>query len=241
MRYFFALLCAVLMGHSAAQTVPIGVGSIVLGMNKDGFIKAASINPINCETYRDPKGEKKRRGLDALDAEQWYLCWRLPRTFRTGSYERIDVENVSYEVIWVQANLSEPGQFVDSVGFSITGFFLNDRLVRLEIFEPNVSLEILEKKYGAPKVVENTKVEICTTNIGIRVPNKIGSVSSIWKEGAVTATYSKKFESPVLRCDDRRSSVTYTIENIHEVSKIRAAIEQHTMKAEKENLKRSLF
>lgn len=210
-----ALIALPLISH--AGNGPTGVGNAIIGMSKANYISALGLSTVNCKLYTG-------LGMESLTKDQKTLC--LAPLHLTGSTEEsIQVSGIKYDV--VEADFSS-GKAVDSIAQSIKAIFLDDRLVSLEVYMPQVTLEFLRSKYGEPKLFDNRKIEPCQNRIGNTFTNNIGNSDAVWSNGEVNAIYRHKTRGPSRQsCTDGRTVAYYIIEEPKKIKVIEAAIDKY--------------
>lgn len=216
---------------------PTGIGSVSIGMSKSEYVSAIGINPVDCNTAKDKDGKPKRSEMKYLDPDEKTLCFGFVFG-KTGSTENIQLGDISYDV--VEANY-ESSKFVHSIGNSIKAIFVKDRLISIEIYAPEVSLDTLSTKYGAPKLLDRTKVEICKNRIGNEFKNQVGTIDAVWNNGKVNAILRTKLNPPRETCTDGSDMQYYIIEERNQLEPIEAAINNFRKEIAKTTAKDSPF
>lgn len=223
---------------------PTGIGAINIGMSKLEYISAIGITPLNCNTLPNNKfaspsgGTVIKSELKDLSPENMTLCFDGRFRNRTGTEENIKIGGFSYDV--VEANY-ESSKVIDSIGNSSKAIFVNDRLVSIKIYAPNVTLDTLLVKYGSPKLIDKTKVEICKNRIGNEFKNQIGTIDAVWENGEVSAILRRELSPPRQTCTDGFDMPYYIIEERRQLEPIKAAIINFRNEIAKTTVKDSPF
>ena len=136
---------------------------------------------------------------------------------------------------------SDSNEFIKSVGHSSKAIFLEDRLVSLEIYSPEVSLETLVTKYGAPKLVDRRKIEVCKNRVGNEFKNNVGRLDAVWFNGEVTSILRILTSAPRNTCTDGLRMPYYILEEARQLELIENAIERHRTDVSKVKAKDSKF
>lgn len=202
---------------------PISLGNISIGMSKSEYVTALEISPTNCNEYRDKDGKTQQSEMSNLSSARKTLCWDFEFS-KTGSIENIQVEGVSYDVI--AANY-ESSKYVTNFGHSSKAIFLKDKLISLEIFAPKVDIETLTAKYGAPKIVNQRKLEVCRNKIGNEFKNSVGNLDAVWTNREVISIFRNMNLSPDKTCTDGINAQLYILENPKELIIIKNAIDKY--------------
>lgn len=216
---------------------PTGIGSVSIGMSKSEYVSAIGINPVDCNTAKDKDGKPKRSEMKYLTPDEKTLCW-LNAFEKRGSTENIQLGGISYDV--VQANY-ESSKIVQSIGNSSKAIFVKDRLVSIEIYAPEVTLDTLTMKYGTPNLLDKTKVEVCKNRIGNEFKNQVGTIDAIWNNGEVNAILRTKLNPPRQTCTDGFNMQYYIIEERRQLEPIEAAITNFRNEIAKKTAKDSPF
>jgi len=229
------LLCVALIAMSLiahAGNGPTSIGAVSIGMSKTDYISALGISPVNCNEHED-----KRSEIKYLDPDKKTLCYGF--SFReTGSSENIQVGGITYDVVEAGYSASE---FIKSIGNSSKAIFYKGKLVSLEITFPEVSLETLTQKYGAPKLVDYRKTEICKNRMGNEFDNNVGNLDAVWKNGEVNAILRAATSGPSRTCTDGMTMRYYIIEEPNQLKSIENAIEKYRAGLAKEEASDSPF
>lgn len=200
---------------------PTSIGSISIGMSKAEYISAIGITPIDCNTNKDWGGGVMRAEMKDLMPDVKRLCYDFRAENRTGIVENIQVGDISYD--FVEANY-QSSKLIESIGNSCEAIFLKDRLIRLELYNPKVSIKKLATKYGSPKIFDNTKIEICQNGIGNKFENKVGSIDAVWTNGEAMAILRKVLLPPSVTCTDGYDMDHYILEERGQLKLIESAI-----------------
>lgn len=216
---------------------PTGIGSVSIGMSKSEYVSAIGINPVDCNTAKDKDGTPKRREMKSLTPDKKTLCWSFDFE-KTGSTENIQLGGISYDV--VEANY-ESSKVVQSIGNSSKAIFVKDRLASIEITFPKVTLNTLTMKYGTPKLLDKTKVEICKNRIGNEFKNQVGTIDAVWNNGEVNAILRTELNPPRQTCTDGFNMQYYIIEERRQLEPIEAAITNFRNEIAKTTAKDSPF
>jgi hypothetical protein len=196
-------------------------------MSKQEYISIIGIAPLDCNTLPNNKleipsgGTVIKSALKYLSPVRKTLCYDGRFRNKTGTVENIQISGFSYDV--VEANL-ESSKVVKSIGTSSKAIFVKDRLVSVEIFAPEVTLDTLSQKYGAPKLIDTTKVEICKNGFGNEFKNQVGTVDAVWNNSEVSAILRTKLNPPRETCTDGHDVQYYIIEERKQLEPIEAAI-----------------
>lgn len=223
---------------------PTSIGAISIGMTKQEYISTIGIAPLDCNTLANNKLEAPSGGtvikseLKYLSPDRMTLCFDGRFRNKTGTVENIQIGRFSYDV--VEANY-ESSKVVESVGNSSKAIFVKDRLVSIEIYAPKVTLDTLSQKYGAPKLLDKTKVEICKNRIGNEFKNRVGTINAVWNNGEVTAILRTKLSPPRQTCTDGLDMQYYIIEERKQLEPIEAAIANFRNEIAKTTAKDSPF
>lgn len=222
------LLAVIATSYGAfAADGPTSIGAISIGMSKQEHISALGITTLDCNKLPNNKlvsssgGTVIKSELKHLLPEKMTLCFDGRFEKQTGTIENIQIGGFSYDVIEVNYSASK---FVHSLGNSSKAIFIKDKLVSIEIYAPKITLDMLSLKYGAPKIVDNTKVEICTNRIGNEFKNRIGTIEAVWSNGDVNATLRNELDPPRNTCTDGFNMRYYIIEDRKQLDPIRSAI-----------------
>lgn len=200
---------------------PTSVGTISIGMSKREYIKAIRITPIDCNALGSKKGQVTRSEMKYLTLDKKTLCYDGRFGNSTGTVENIQIGGLAYDV--VVANY-ESSKVVEAIGNSSKAIFVKDRLVSIEIYAPEVDLDTLSMKYGAPNLIDKTKVEVCKNRIGNEFKNHVGTIDAVWNTGEVSAILRKKLHPPRKTCSDGIDLMYYIIEERKQLEPIEAAI-----------------
>lgn len=239
-------LLAILVTSSGALAAggPTSIGGISIGMSKQEYISTIGIAPLDCNTLPNNKLEIPSGGT-VLKSEQKYLspdkmtlCFDGRFRDKTGTVENIQIGGFSYDV--VEANY-ESSKIVGSIGNSSKAIFVNDRLVSIQIYAPEVTLDTLSMKYGAPKLLDKTKVEICKNRVGNEFKNQVGTIDAVWTNGAVNAILRSELNPPRQTCTDGINMQYYIIEVPKQLEPIKAAITNFRNEVAKTKAKESPF
>ena len=239
---FLAIIVTV-FGALAADG-PTSIGAISIGMSKQEYISTIGIAPLDCNTLHNNKLESPSGGtvikseLKHLSPDRMTLCYDGRFRNQTGTIENIQIGGFSYDVI--EANY-ESSKVVQSIGHSSKAIFVKDRLVSLEIYAPKVTLDTLSQKYGAPKLLDKTRVEICKNRIGNEFKNKVGRIDAVWTNGDVNATLRTELNPPSKTCSDGLDMQYYIIEERKQLEPIEAAINNFRKEIAKTTAKDSPF
>jgi len=218
---------------------PTSLGTVSIGMSKSEYISALGINPINCNTYKNEKGEITIDELKYLHPQRKSLCWSSSNIFKKkGSIESIQVSGLQYDIIEADADTSK---FVETVGHSSKALFVKDRLISLEIIFPNAGLETLKTKYGKPALIDNRDTEICKNRIGNEFKNEVGNLDAVWANGEVRAILRTKTSSPRETCSDGITIQYYILEESNQVASIEDAINKLRVDTSKKEAQDSPF
>lgn len=228
----------VLAVDANAEQGPTAVGSLSIGMNKSEYIAAIGISPVNCNTFKDKDGKVLLAAPKSLSVETKHLCYDFRIGRKTGTVETVQVINVSYDV--VQADY-ESSKLVQSLGNSSKAIFVQDKLISLEIYSPKVTLEALASKYGAPKVIDKSKIETCQNRIGNEFRNQIGNIDAVWTNGDVNAVLRTAKRPPRNTCTDNYEMQYYIIEDRKQVALIESAILRLKEDLSRQTVKESPF
>lgn len=216
---------------------PTGIGSVSIGMSKSEYVSAIGINPVDCNTAKDKDGKPKRNEMKFLTPDEKTLCWDFYFD-KKGSTENIQLSGISYDVVEANYNSSK---IVESIGNSSKAIFVKDRLVSIEIYAPKVTLDTLTMKYGTPKLLDKTKVEICKNRIGNEFKNQVGTIDAIWNNGEVNAILRTELNPPRETCTDNLNMQYYIIEERRQLEPIEAAITNFRNEIAKTTVKDSPF
>lgn len=201
---------------------PTSIGAISIGMSKQEYISTIGITPFDCNTLRSNKGEVFRTEQKYLTPDEKSLCHdSRSGNNNTGTVENIQIGGLSYDV--VEANY-ESSKVVRSIGNSSKAIFVKDRLVSINIYAPEVILDTLSMKYGSPKLLDKTRVEVCKNRIGNEFKNQVGTIDAVWNNGEVNAILRTKLGSPRDTCTDGFNMHYYIIEERRQLEPIEAAI-----------------
>jgi hypothetical protein len=182
-------------------------------MSKEAYISAIEVKPVDCN-----KKQNQRFPITSLSTKEKALCWP------GGEYSGIsEIGGISYDNIIV---FGESSKVLDSLGFMSHAFFLEDRLIILKIYSPKVSLDMLTVKYGLPRMIDNSKTEICTNKIGNKFDNRVGIVDAAWSNGKVRAVFRAIFKKPTITCTDTSVLSYYILEESGQLAIIETAIEE---------------
>lgn len=217
---------------------PTSIGAVSIGMSKQEYISTIGITPIDCNTLGGNKGQVIRSELKYLTPDKKTLCVDGRFGNRTGTVENIQIAGLSYDV--VEANY-ESSKVVKSIGNSSKAIFVKDRLISIEIYAPEVSLDTLSTKYGAPKLLDKTKVEICKNRIGNEFKNQVGTIDAVWNNGEVDAILRTELRPPRNTCSDGFNMQYYIIEERKQLEPIEAAINNFRKEIAKTTAKDSPF
>jgi hypothetical protein len=225
-------------GNSTNSAVgPTSVGSISIGMSKAEYLSAIAITPVDC-SLTDQDGKANRAEMKYLEPGRKALCRNFFKFKETGSTENIHVGGISYDVI--EANYVT-SKIVKSIGNSSKAIFLNDSLISIEIYDPEVSPETLITKYGPPNIVDNTNIETCQNSIGGKFENKVGTIDAVWTNGDVNAILRTELKPPSKTCSDGLDLRYYLIEDRKQLAFIEAAINSFIKDVDKTDAKSSQF
>ena len=221
---------------------PTSMGRITIGMSKVDYISTIGIKPVNCNTYKDRDGKLKRSEMKYLRPDEKTLCYGFGFG-ETGSIENINVSGLSYDVIEADSRSSIGGasEYLKQFGHSSKAIFFKDRLISIEITFPNVGLETLEAKYGAPKLVDNRDIEVCKNRMGNEFNNKVGDLDAVWVNGKVQAILRADTSSPRKTCTDGITMQYYILQEPDQVNLIEIAINKHLRAISKEEIKENPF
>lgn len=240
-----ALLSIISISFGAlAAGGPTSIGDISIGMSKQEYVSIIGITPLDCNTLPNNKLESSSGGtvikseLKYLSPDRMTLCFDGRFRNKTGTVENIQIGDFSYDV--VEANY-ESSKVIQSIGHSSKAIFVKDRLVSLEIYAPKVTLEILSQKYGAPKLIDNTKIEICKNRIGNEFKNQVGTINAVWINGEVNAVLRTELHPPRQTCTDGLEMQYYLIEERRQLEPIKAAINNFKNEIAKTKAKDSPF
>lgn len=233
-------LWAVIFTSSGALAAggPTSIGAITIGMSKQEYISAIGISPIDCNRLGNNKGQVIRSELKYLTPDKKTLCYDGRFENNTGTVDNIQVGGLAYDV--VEANY-ESSKVVQSIGNSSKAIFVKDRLVSIEIYAPKVTLDTLSTKYGAPKLLDKTKVEICKNRIGNEFKNQVGTIDAVWNNGEVNAILRTNLTPPRQTCTDGFNMQYYIIEERRQLEPIEAAITNFRNEIAKTTAKDSPF
>lgn len=222
MKILTFLGIALLSFNAFAFNGPTGVAGIAIGMNKSDYLSFLRITPDDCNKGKDLGQGIVFSGIESLSPENKSLChdFRLGKK-RTGIIENVEVNGIVYDV--VQANY-QSSESVRAIGNSIKAIFIKDRLISLEIYSPEVSLEILESKYGPAALKNNVRIKTCQNKIGGIFENRIGDIDAVWTAGEVNAIYRRKKTAPRETCTDGIEILYYILEETRQVKLIESAI-----------------
>lgn len=215
---------------------PTNIGSVNIGMNKADYVAVLGIKPVDCDTFKD-RNKIFKSEKEYLNSEKKSLCHDF-RTKPTGMIENIQLENIVYDVI--VANY-ESSKFVDNIGHSSQAIFLKDRLIRLEIYSPKVNIETLVTKYGAPKIADSRKIQICKNKMGNEFQNNEGNLDAIWTNGGVSSIFRTSVTRPYKTCTDGSVMQYYILEERKELESIEAAINKFREAISKKTANESQF
>lgn len=237
---------AVIVASSGALAAggPTSIGAINLGMSKQEYISTIGIAPLDCNTLPNNKLESRSNGtvikseLKYLFPDKMSLCFDGRFRNKTGTIENIQIGGFSYDIVEADYTSSK---VVQSIGNSSKAIFVNDRLVSIEIYAPKVTLDILSQKYGAPKLLDKTKVEICKNRIGNEFKNQVGTVDAVWNNGEVNAILRTELNPPRQTCTDGLDMQYYIIEERKQLEPIEAAITSFRNEIAKTTAKDSPF
>jgi len=234
-----ALCAGIFVSFSAfAAGGPTNVGGISIGMSKAEYLSAIGITPTDCNTFGSNNGKLIKSELKYLTPDKKTLCYDTRGESSTGTVENIQIGGLSYDV--VEANY-ESSKIVQSIGNSSKAIFFKDRLISIEIYAPKVSLDTLSTKYGAPKLLDKTKVEICKNRIGNEFKNQAGTIDAVWNNGEVDAILRTNLMSPRQTCTDGYKMQYYIIEERKQLEPIEAAINSFRKEIDKATAKDSPF
>ncbi len=235
----YTILCSVLFASCGAYADPgpKNLGNATIGMSKADYIVINGGQTIDCNTFRDKNGKPKRSEFKYLNSEKKTLCWAFSFE-KVVTTERIEVGDVTYDVIEAA---SDSNEFISSIGHSSKAIFLGDRLISLEIYAPKVTLDILVSKYGAPRLIDNRKIEVCTNRLGGEFRNNVGRLDAVWVSGEVASILRIVNSSPENTCTDGLSMMYYILEERKQLELIESAIERHRKDISKEAAKDSKF
>lgn len=244
MKKMALLAIIVTSSGTLAAGGPTSIGAISIGMSKQEYISIIGIAPLDCNTLPNNKLEIPSGGtvikseLKYLSPDRMTLCYDGRFGNKTGTVENIQIAGFSYDV--VEANY-ESSKVVQSIGNSSKAIFVKDRLVRIEIYAPKVTLDTLSQKYGAPKLLDKTKVEICKNRIGNEFNNQVGTVDAVWNTSEVNAILRTKLNPPRQTCTDGINMQYYIIEERKQLEPIEAAITSFRNEIAKTTAKDSPF
>lgn len=231
-KYFFCVSLLIAPFFCFAGEGPTGIGVVSIGMSKADYISAIGISPVNCNIKNDKRSEMKY-----LQPDTKTLCYGSIFFDKTGSTENIQVSGISYDV--VEANY-ESSKFIKSVGHNSKAIFFNGRLISFEIMFPEVSLETLTSKYGAPRLVDNRQTEVCKNRTGNEFENQVGNVDAVWINGKVSAKLRADTSSPRETCTDGITMHYYILEE-EQLKVIEDAINEYRASLAKKEASESPF
>ena len=232
MEYVLFFVLAALPLSSIAENGPTSIGSVSIGMSKGEYISALGIKPVNCNEHEDKRSEMK-----TLNPTIKTLCYRGSFE-RTGRTESILVSGIAYDI--VEANY-EASKFIKSVGITSKTIFYEDRLVSFQIAFPKVNIETLIEKYGAPKLIDNRRTEVCQNQMGSKFENTVGTLDAVWSNGEVNSTFRVDISGPTRTCADLLTIKYYIIEEPNKVKVIENAIDKYRSEIAKEMASESPF
>lgn len=217
---------------------PTSIGAISIGMSKQEYISAIGITPIDCNTIGSKQGQVIRSELRHLTPDKKTLCYDGRYDNSTGTVENIQIGGLSYDVVVADYHSS---RVVNSIGNSSKAIFVKDRLVSIEIYAPNVTIDTLSMKYGSPKLLDKTRVEICKNRIGNEFENQVGTIDAVWNNGEVNAILRTDLYPPEKTCTDVYNMQYYIIEERRQLEPIEAAITNFRNEIAKTTAKDSPF
>ncbi|MBC8554974.1 MAG: hypothetical protein H8D23_35625 [Candidatus Brocadiales bacterium] len=191
---------------------------VYIGMSKDAYLAKFKINLINCDTYRDYNGKLTwDKSYPSLHPDFKSVCSQYIGGDKDGKYEKITLDDISYEVIQARFSASK---FIERFGIYNTAIFYKDKLVSLEIIGPKVKRDVLIEKFGSPKINDSQSVSICTTVIGNSYRNRLGYHNTIWTHQGVRANYRIWTYLPEKKCTGKRSKHYFIIDDPKVISLI---------------------
>ncbi|MBB5210528.1 hypothetical protein [Microbulbifer hydrolyticus] len=201
---------------------PEKIGPLYLGMPMGEYIKETGLKLIDCETHRLSSGKKiyKAEIVD-LTLDRKSLCSNSD--FDTvGVIEANEVGGVKYKLIHSGYKV---GGFLESIGHSSKAIFMNDNLVSLEIYAPEVDAGTLAAKYGKPDYVDSREVTLCVNSFGTEFEDKNGKEELIWESDRARSTFRRVTMFQHDSCRLNRGFVDfYIIELRSEIELLDAAI-----------------
>lgn len=213
---------------------PVSVGDIYIGMSKSKYISVLKIKPVDCSKYKYDDGTSMKAEMKYLNPQSKTLCDPMD----VGTIETNKVNGLSYDAIHIS---QDSGESMSAIGSSSDAFFINDRLVGLNIMLPKVDAQSLIIKYGEPKIVDQQKTETCKNRIGNEFNNVVGKLDAVWVNGNVEAIYRSEKLPPEKTCTDGLTINYYILQEPESVKLIDDAIIQYQGNITKENSKASPF
>lgn len=151
------------------REAPRGVADYKIGMSFSDFMKLLGVDkPRKCEYPGD-----------IYDFDNWTTGCRDIRNNGVVMQTKNSVGAMEFLTIATDLN--------KAIGSGGTFGFVNDKLVAMEIKQPTVDVDVLEKKYGASTHVDKRKNEVCQNNMGGKFENIEGRAYWSWSDSIVQA------------------------------------------------------
>jgi hypothetical protein len=216
-----------MIANSAFAQPIVGVSDLKIGMTIEEFtdtreIKSKIIRDISTQSSDDRMDEYLERASN--------MVWKQDSESNVDSYSKIYAPGIIDYKFGIQLGIKK----VTGDTFHVTTRFYENKLISIRIKNPGTELEeLLEAKYGKPKIENKTNTVICQNGYGAKSEHLKGSVADVWGDGK---PIKARIYSVFYDCGKAFSE--YYIEDVKKVAAVNSIEEKAEQK--QKNIERSI-